>query len=89
MSIFTELLYNNRQTLNVSGMEYAPIFIKAGKDPKKIGIKELLWCANEIANGMTTSEGVQFLEEVINIASYKLNVEELNNELKRNKDDIQ
>ena len=69
VEIYTELLYEKSRIIDVSWTEDAKIFEKSGFDPRKITIRELLWCAEEIANTLDVTTGVTFLTTVITIAS--------------------
>jgi len=68
-NIFMDLIYG-RNEIDVSGTMYEEIFKRSDIDIKSIKLPELLWCANEIADSMSTVDGVEFLKDTINIASY-------------------
>jgi hypothetical protein len=71
-NIFLNFIYNY-ETINVTGTQYEKIFKKSNFDPKSIKFNEFLWCAVEIANSLSTSDGAKFLEDTVNIASYFAN----------------
>ena len=73
-NIFLDLMYG-RDSIDVTGTKYQSVFEKADKDITAIKLPELLWCAVEISNILPTSEGVKFLEDIVNLASYFANKE--------------
>jgi len=69
-TIYADLLFDDEIRCDYKDIE---IFKKAGLDPDKITIKDLLWCGSEIANNRNTMEGVELMNTIINVASYYAN----------------
>jgi hypothetical protein len=62
----------NRKEIDTTGTKYEQFFKRSNIDHTKVRLPELLWCSVEIANSLSLVDGVEFLKDTINIASYMM-----------------
>ena len=70
--LFTDLLYG-KQSVNLAGTTYEVIFIKNELNPEVVELKDLVYVAQEIADNMSITDGVAFMQFIIVLCSQALN----------------